>query len=73
MFLRTGCDGVMIGRAAVGNPWIFSRINKAELSQNEILENGIFSLGSSCRILWKREGPYIIPKASESIFNSTTI
>ncbi len=33
----TGCDGIMIGRAAVGNPWIFSRITKANLSQPEIL------------------------------------
>jgi tRNA-dihydrouridine synthase B len=27
MFTRTGCDSVMIGRGAMGNPWIFSRIN----------------------------------------------
>lgn len=26
MFARTGCDGVMIGRAASNNPWIFSQI-----------------------------------------------
>ncbi len=26
MFNETGCDGIMIGRAAKGNPWIFSEI-----------------------------------------------
>ena len=31
---QTGCDGVMIGRAAQGNPWIFGQVR-------DYLENGI--------------------------------
>jgi tRNA-dihydrouridine synthase B len=28
----TGCDGVMIARAAIGNPWIFSRLDRGNVS-----------------------------------------
>lgn len=29
MMQKTGCDGVMIGRGAMGNPWIFAQIRAA--------------------------------------------
>ena len=42
MIDKTGCDGVMIGRAAMGNPWVFqniiSGINKKEYKAPDLLE-----------------------------------
>ncbi len=35
---QTGCDGIMIGRAAQGNPWIFGRIGKFLETGTEIPE-----------------------------------
>ncbi|HBY19729.1 MAG: tRNA dihydrouridine synthase DusB [Clostridiales bacterium GWE2_32_10] len=36
MFDYTGCDAIMIGRGAEGNPWIFSRVN-AYLRDKDVL------------------------------------
>lgn len=45
VFEATGCDGIMIGRAAIGHPWIFYQIKHSmkepspELKKNIVLEH----------------------------------
>ncbi len=34
MFERTGCDAVMLGRGAMGNPWLFSEIRSVLYGEN---------------------------------------
>ncbi len=46
---ETGCDGVMLGRAIFGNPFLFSSLhseNKNVLSENECQKSSDFSLPS---------------------------
>ena len=28
MFNKTGCDGIMVGRGALGRPWVFTQISE---------------------------------------------
>ncbi len=37
MIIQTGCDAVMIGRASIGNPWVFSGSQRAGQPKPEIL------------------------------------
>lgn len=41
MMEQTGCDMVMVGRAALGDPWIFSRINSLYEHQVTLPEPGL--------------------------------
>lgn len=41
MMKQTGCDGVMIGRGARGNPWIFNQINEYLSSGREMVQPDI--------------------------------
>jgi tRNA-dihydrouridine synthase B len=34
----TGCDGVMIGRAAIANPWIFSKLDRDQVTSEQVYE-----------------------------------
>ncbi len=34
----TGCDGVMIGRAAIANPWIFSKLDRDQVTSEQVHE-----------------------------------
>ena len=35
MFDKTGCDFIMVGRASLGNPWIFKELRQAYLKEQE--------------------------------------
>ena len=38
MLTHTRCDAVMIGRGAIGNPWIFQRLDRSTVSQKMVQE-----------------------------------
>ena len=57
MLEYTNCDGVAIGRGAMGNPWIFKRINNLlngiedmEPSENEKIDMAIKHLNLLCNM-----------------------
>jgi tRNA-dihydrouridine synthase B len=38
MLAQSGCQAVMIGRGAVGNPWLFARVEKRQLTFSEVAQ-----------------------------------
>jgi len=63
MMEETGCDGVMVGRAAMGNPWIFSEIIHFLETGEKILSastgDRIFTALRHLELLVRLKGEYI--------------
>jgi len=53
MFQHTGCNAVMIGRAAIENPWIFSGLDRAQVNPEKVYQTMI----EHCQTLINFSGP----------------
>ena len=63
MLEQTGCDMVMVGRGALGNPWIFRDINGLYEHSRPIPEPGLYEkmmvMNRHIRLLCEYKGEYI--------------
>jgi tRNA-dihydrouridine synthase B len=62
MKIHTGCDAVMIGRAAVGNPWIFSRLDRGQVPTEVVLQMVHQHLDRHMAFYGERKGMMIFRK-----------
>lgn len=60
---QTGCDGFMIGRAAQGNPWVFSEIlhffETGEVSEKPNVQELIQMILRQARMMVEHKGEYV--------------
>jgi nifR3 family TIM-barrel protein len=62
LIARTGCDGVMIGRAAIGHPWIFSRMDKEEVPLELRIAAALRHLDMVIGLYGPKMGPVVFRK-----------
>ena len=58
----TGCDAVMIGRAAMANPWIFSRLDRDQVSPEQVRDLIHEHLGRNVKFYGEEDGQRLFRK-----------
>ena len=58
----TGCDAVMIGRAAIANPWIFSGLDREQVSPEQVQKTIREHLSKSIQFYGEEDGQRLFRK-----------
>jgi nifR3 family TIM-barrel protein len=59
---QTGCDAVMVGRAAIANPWIFSGLDREQVSPEQVQQTVREHLARSMRFYGNEDGQRLFRK-----------
>lgn len=68
MFRETSCDAVMVGRGALGNPWIFKGINQPGSADSEDYRPSVSQRREIIKKHWEMESFYYGAKAADRTF-----